>query len=183
MHLCVRHSRLIKCRYSRSSCLPRFHPRKPEHFPHTPVRLQHDIDSMHEEFSNEIEAMDANPEYKCDIRVPASKNLNKILDDALFGEEDKKLPADDITLYRSVVGKLMHGMVKTRVDIGLAVGLERQPVDGRLLAVAGTRPDCHNKDLRSVKNTCVDVLARARCQLVAVREPSQRRQRRKSSPH
>ena len=67
--------------------------------------------------------MNADPEYKCDIRVPASKHLNKILEDALFGEEDKMLSAEDTTLYRSVVGKLMHGMVKARVDIGLAVGL------------------------------------------------------------
>jgi hypothetical protein len=87
------------------------------------VHIADYIDSMHEEFSGEIAKMDANPEYKCDIRVPASKHLNKILEDALFGEEDKTLSAEDTTLYRSVVGKLMHGMVKARVDIGLAVGL------------------------------------------------------------
>ena len=87
------------------------------------VHIADYIDSMHEEFSGEIAKMDANPEYKCDIRVPASKHLNKILEDALFCEEDKTLSAEDTTLYRSVVGKLMHGMVKARVDIGLAVGL------------------------------------------------------------
>ena len=61
--------------------------------------------------------------YKCDIRIPAAKTLSKLVEDAQFGEPDDLLIGEEITLYRSVIGKLMHAMVKARIDISLAAGL------------------------------------------------------------
>jgi hypothetical protein len=81
------------------------------------------IDTMHQELSEELAEMRAAPKYKCDIRIPASKQLPTILEEALMGEPEDRLPPEGITLYRSVVGKLMHAMVKVRLDIALAIGL------------------------------------------------------------
>ena len=87
------------------------------------VHIADYIDATHLELADAIRDADAHPKYKCDARIPASKLLPKLVEEALFGEPDDTLSDADITLYRSVIGKLMHAMVKARVDIGFAVGL------------------------------------------------------------
>ena len=87
------------------------------------VHIADYIDSTYEEFSDALAEMDADPAYKCDIRIPAAKTLSKLVEDAQFGEPDDLLIGEEITLYRSVIGKLMHAMVKARIDISLAAGL------------------------------------------------------------
>lgn len=89
------------------------------------VHIASYIDTMHKEFKTNIDEMDAQakPLYRCDTRVPGSKEVTKLVDDAMFGDTATQLDAKDTTLYRSIVGKLMHAVVKVRVDIGYIVGI------------------------------------------------------------
>ena len=102
------------------------------------VHIADYIDAAHDEFADAIRDANDNPKYKCDVRIPASKALTKLVEEALFGEPDGRLDAAGTTLFRSVIGKLMHAMVKTRVDIGFAVGLlaraQAQPTQALLHA-------------------------------------------------
>jgi len=81
------------------------------------------VDEMHKTFSDHIAEADANPLYKCDIRVPAAKELLKLVEEAVYSDDAEHLTGDDHTLYRVIVGMANHAMCKARPDIALAVGL------------------------------------------------------------
>ena len=89
------------------------------------VHISSYIDEMYKTFKSEIETMDAmaKPLYKCDLRIPGSKEVAKFVDDAMFGDPSIYLDEKEKTLYRSVIGKLMHAVVKARVDVAFVVGL------------------------------------------------------------
>jgi hypothetical protein len=81
------------------------------------------IDLMGKTYAKPIADADADPQYKCDSRVPAAKDLLKLVEDAVYSESAVCLGAEDHTLYRGVVGMLNHAAYKARPDIAAAVGL------------------------------------------------------------
>ena len=44
------------------------------------------IDEMHKTFADHIATADADPLYKCDIRVPAAKELLKLVEEAVYSD-------------------------------------------------------------------------------------------------
>ena len=81
------------------------------------------IDLMGKTYAKPIADADADPQYKCDPRVPAAKDLLKLVEDAVYSESAVCLGTEDHTLYRGIVGMLNHAAYKARPDIAAAVGL------------------------------------------------------------
>ena len=81
------------------------------------------IDEMAKTFDKHISEADAAPLYKCDLRVPAAKDLLKLVEEAVYSDSAECLESEDHTLYRAVVGVLNHAMYKARPDIAAVVGL------------------------------------------------------------
>ena len=81
------------------------------------------VDTACKEFADDMDKADNDPTYVCDIRVPASKDLAKLVEDAMFSEDSEMLDPEHTTLFRSIVGKLAHAVVKCRVDIAYTVGM------------------------------------------------------------